>query len=158
MDKSVENIYGNRVRARVCGLCWEGDKLLLVNHQGLYGYDFWSPPGGGIEYGISASDNLIREFREETGLDIQVGEFRFGCEFILPPLHAIELFFDVISTGGKLVTGQDPEMGKTKQVILDAKFLSASEINALPNKHKHGLFKLAKTAEKVNDLRGYLKI
>ncbi len=158
MDQSVEKIYGNRVRTRVCGLCRQGEKLLLVNHHGVYGHDFWAPPGGGIEFGVSITDNLVREFQEETGLDVRIGEFRFGCEFIMPPLHAIELFFDVTVTGGLLTVGHDPEMVDGKQVITAAQFLSPGEIDSLPEKHKHGLFKAAKTAQKVSDLRGYLKI
>ncbi len=158
MDKVVVEIYGNKLRTRVCGLCWKGNKMLLVNHHGLYDYDFWAPPGGGIEFGQSVSQNLIREFQEETGLEIQVGEFRFVCEFIQTPLHAMELFFEVKVVGGSLATGKDPETDKKKQVIKEAKFLSVMEINVLPDKHKHGLFKLAKTAKNVNDLKGYWKI
>lgn len=143
---------------RVCGLCTEGNKMLLVNHRGVYGHDFWAPPGGGVEFGLSAGENLIREFREETGLEVEVGEFRFGCEFIEPPLHAIELFFEVAAVHGILTIGRDPEMGDKTQVITDVKFFFFEEIDAMPENHKHGLFKLAKTAEKVSGLRGYLKI
>lgn len=139
-------------------MCWRSGKLLLVNHPGVYGHDFWAPPGGGVEFGISASNNLIREFREETGLDVLVGEFRFGCEFIRPPLHAVELFFEVAVQGGLLTIGHDPEMGANTQLISEVQFLSPSEIDSLPEKHKHGLFKLAKSAEKVSGLEGYLII
>lgn len=158
MDEFVEKIYGNRVRTRVCGLCWEGQKLLLVNHFGIYGHDFWLPPGGEAVFGQPAASNLVREFKEETGLDIQAGEFRFVCEFIRPPLHALELFFTVRSNGGKLISGYDPEMNDKKQVITEVRYLTMVEIDALPEKHKHGLFKMAKKAEKVNDLTGYWKI
>lgn len=158
MDKTAEIIYGNRVRVRVCGLCLEDNRLLLVNHYGVYGHDFWAPPGGGVEFGLSAGTNLVREFREETGLEVKVGDYRFGCEFIKPPLHAIELFFEVVAVRGILTIGHDPEMGTRPQVISDVKFFSFAEIDAMPENHKHGLFKLAKTAEKVNELRGYLNI
>jgi 8-oxo-dGTP diphosphatase len=158
LDPSVIDIFGNKVRVRTCGFCWEGGKLLLANHYGLYHHDFWAPPGGGWEFGQWASGNLAREFREETGLDVEVGDFRLVCEFIQAPLHAIELFFEVRKTGGQLSTGTDPEMGNESQVISEVKFLSCAEIDALPLEHKHGLFKLAKTAEKVGDLKGYLKI
>jgi 8-oxo-dGTP diphosphatase len=136
----------------------EGGKLLLVNHYGVYGHDFWAPPGGGVEFGLSAEASLTREFREETGLEVKVGEFLFGCEFIKPPLHAIELFFEVAAVHGIVTIGHDPEMGNEAQVISDVRFLSFAEINHIPENHKHGLFKLAKTAEKVSGLRGYLKI
>ena len=158
MDKSATRIYGNKVRTRVCGLCWEGGKLLMVNHAGLYRHDFWAPPGGGVEFGQPVSMNLAREFKEETGLKISVGEFQFACEFIQLPLHAIELFFAVTKIGGKLETGVDPEMGTEKQIIKRVRFLSVREIMELPARHRHGLFEVAETEEKIHDLRGYLKI
>ncbi len=158
IDKSVQEIYGNGVRIRVCGLCWEGDRMLLVNHHGIYNHDFWAPPGGGVEFGQSAEFSLIREFREETGLSINVGNLQFVCEFIQPPLHAIELFFDVTSTGGRPLAGADPEMGRKEQIIREVKYLAESEIRSLPDPSKHGLFKVAKTIEKVRGLKGYLKI
>ena len=158
MDKSVQEIYGNRVRSRVCGLCWQGEELLLVNHCGLYDYDFWAPPGGGIEFGQSIEMNLAREFEEETGLKVEVVEFLFACEFIQPPLHAIELFFEVRILGGSLTVGHDPEMGKKQQIIKEVKYLSEIEIAAIPERQKHGLFKAAKSFKNVRSLKGYLKI
>ncbi|CAN5585875.1 NUDIX hydrolase [soil metagenome] len=158
MDKTVEKLYGNRVRAKVCGLCWKGDKLLLVNHRGLYDHDFWAVPGGGIEFGQTAQENLEREYREETGLMVKVDAFQFVCEYISGPLHAIELFFAVTVIDGKLLTGEDPEMSGNEQIITDVRFLSVTEINELPEINKHGLFRFAKSAEKISGLKGYLKI
>ncbi len=158
MDKSVQDFYGNRIRTRVCGLCWKGDTLLMVNHRGLYAHDFWAPPGGGLDFAGTAQMSLEREFREETGLMVRSGQFRFVCEFIQPPLHAIELFFEVSAMGGKLLTGTDPEMGKNEQIIKEVKYLSEKEIVNIPEGHKHGLFKLAKSFENIRTLNGYLKI
>ena len=158
MDRTVQEIYGNRVRVRVNGLSWNGSQLLLVNHQGLYNHDFWAPPGGGLEFGQPAATNLEREFLEETGLRIQAGEFLFACEFIQPPFHAVELFFNVVVLGGNLVAGNDPEAGQKAQIIRQVKYLSESDIAAIPEKHMHGLFKMAKSKEKIEALRGYLKI
>ncbi len=143
---------------RVCGMCWDADTLLLVNHRGLYAHDFWAPPGGGIQFGQSLETNLVREFKEETGLDVQVQRFQFACEFISGPLHAIELFFNVTITGGKLTVGTDPEMGERGQIINDVKFLSEIELAALPELSKHGLFRLAKNNEKIKNLEGYWRI
>lgn len=158
VDSTAREIYGNRVRSRVCGVCTKEDKILLVNHAGLYGHDFWAPPGGGIEFGQAATSNLVREFREETGLDISVGDFLFACEFIGQPLHAIELFFNVQITGGTLVQGSDPEMSNGKQLIHAVKFMTWAELKSLPAGHKHGVFSLARPVERIGDLRGYHRI
>ena len=73
---------GNRVRIRVCGLLLEEESLLMVNHGGLYGHDFWSPPGGGLNFGEGVEDALRREFMEECGLAVDPVEFLFGCSEI----------------------------------------------------------------------------
>lgn len=158
MDKSVQEIYGNRLRMRVCGLCQDGDAFLLVNHRGLTPGSFWAPPGGGVEFGQPAVESLAREFSEETGLEVVVGKFLFGCEFVHPPLHAVELFFSVTRTGGALLTGRDPEMGNKKQLLAEVKFMSFRDIDALPDSDKHGLFRLAKQAGRIHELNGYLRI
>ncbi|MDQ4139277.1 MAG: NUDIX domain-containing protein, partial [Bacteroidota bacterium] len=82
--------YSGKLRVRVCGICFHLNKILLIRHkpfahntEGL-----WSPPGGGLQYGESMKEALIREFKEETGLGIEVNEFLFIHEFISLPLHA----------------------------------------------------------------------
>ncbi len=130
----------------------------MVNHRGLHDHDFWSPPGGGIVFGQSAESNLVREFKEETGLDIRVERFQFACEFVHPPLHAIELFFLVGVVGGELELGRDPEMPEKEQIIKDVRFLSCNEIESMPESQRHGVFRLAKNREKILNLQGYLII
>ena len=62
MDKIQERIveeFGNKLRIRVCGICIEEDRILLINHHSLNkGGDFWAPPGGGMEFGFSSEENL----------------------------------------------------------------------------------------------------
>jgi 8-oxo-dGTP diphosphatase len=91
LNADIGNLYGGSVRVRVGGLCVQEHRILLVNHA-LYGPEgiFWSPPGGGVQFGESAQQALVREFREETGLDVEVGELLFVHEHIAVPLHAVE--------------------------------------------------------------------
>ena len=70
--------------------------MLLVNHHSLNkGNDFWAPPGGGMDFGQSAEENLQREFLEDTGLKVDVEKFLCIHEYLKAPLHAIELIFKV---------------------------------------------------------------
>jgi 8-oxo-dGTP diphosphatase len=156
MTSSVVEKFGNRIRVRACGLCYRGDDLLLINHKGLYSHDFWAPPGGGLEVGESTQNALKREFLEECGLEISVGEFLFACEFINPPLHAVELFFEVFSND-KPRLGHDPEMG-THQVLTDLSFWPPKELAALPSAHRHGIFKIDTEPANVRQLRGFYPI
>ncbi len=158
MDKSVQETYGNRLRVRVCGLCRLNESLLMVNHAGLRDGPFWAPPGGGMEFSQSAEANLVREFREETGLEVRVGKLMFVTEFLRPPLHALELFYEVTVTGGRLATGQDPEMEPTRQLIQEARFLTTEEMDVLPAEAKHGLFGRVPTSGRIWELNGYFRI
>ncbi|HEY9009277.1 NUDIX hydrolase [Ohtaekwangia sp.] len=154
MDTEIARVYGNRVRIRVCGLCWHTDKLLMVNHKFLNESDFWAPPGGGVELGESLEDALKREFQEETNLIVKPGKFIFGCEFIQSPLHAIELFFEATRLSGDLQTGKDPEL----PLIQGAAFFTIEEIRALPPDQVHGIFKLVKDANDLRTLNGFYKL
>ncbi len=154
MHEDLVNFYGNRIRFRVCGLCWSDGRLLLVNHEGVTDGDFWAPPGGGVEFGNSLSGNLEREFLEETGLQVKTGGFLFGCEFVHAPLHAIELFFEVGIIGGKLAPGRDPEI----QIIRDVRFYTPREISALPPGYRHGIFNQTVEEAELRKLSGFYAI
>jgi 8-oxo-dGTP diphosphatase len=158
METDIIEKFGNRVRIRVCGLCWQGSHLLAVNHAGLYQANFWAPPGGGIEPGQYAADALAREVLEETGLRVTVKNLQFVCEYIKSPLHAIELFFNVEQRTGTLKQGTDPELADSNQIISEVKFLSWPEISALPVAEKHGIFRFCKQAEDLKKLAGFFRI
>jgi 8-oxo-dGTP diphosphatase len=154
MDSAVSEKYGNKLRIRVCGLCFDEERLLLVNHRMNEVSSFWAPPGGGVEFGETLDSALKREFREETGLEIDVQRFSFGCEYIRTPLHAIELFYEVTAIGGMLKVGYDPEL----QLIQGAKFLSLAEIGQFEDGEKHGIFKFANSANHLKLLTGFYSI
>lgn len=155
--QEVITLYGNRLRLRVCGLYCQKDQLLMVRHRGIGPTDtFWCPPGGGAQFGEAAPDALIREFAEETGLDVQVGELLFVNEFMQPPLHALELFFRVDALGGQLLAGTDPEMSPDGQIIQEVRLMSFDEIKAYPPEEVHALFRFCHSLSDVFALRGYL--
>ena len=158
MQNSIINLFGNRLRARACGICIKDGEILLINHKSVAESDFWAPPGGGISFGEKAEECLAREFKEETGLAVTVGQFLFACEFIQPPLHAIELFFEISSSEGELKMGIDPEMGDNNQIIQDVRFVSTAQIKTMKTNSLHGLFQLVSKPEEILGLRGYFKL
>jgi len=65
--------YPTRPIVGVGGVILDGDRVLLVKrgHEPLKGE--WSLPGGAVEIGETLEKALVREIREETGLDVDVG-------------------------------------------------------------------------------------
>jgi 8-oxo-dGTP diphosphatase len=156
-QNQVHLAYGNRLRVRSCGICIEQDTILLVNHRGLRAGDFWAPPGGGIELGETAAQAVVREFREETNLEIAVGNFLFACEYLHEPLHAIELFFEVKRTGGTALTGIDPE--NPELPVIDAvRWIPLWELGNWRPEEIHGVFRFCSKPAEIISLRGYFTL
>ena len=129
-----------KVRIRACGILVENQRILLVKHLGLgiHGY-FWSPPGGGTEFGESYQDTLIRELMEETRLSVLPGEFLAFHEHIDDRFHAMELFFRAQIIGGEAVAGSEPESPDSEPFLEDVAWFTAAEINAMPAGTVHKL-------------------
>ncbi|MFL5730238.1 MAG: NUDIX domain-containing protein [Cytophagaceae bacterium] len=157
MKSEIIKVFGNRLRVRVCGICIDEQGILLVKHHALGPKGvFWSPPGGGLEFGESAEESLKREFLEETGLQTEVTRFLFTHEFLQEPLHAIELFFEVRKTGGTLKTGSDPEMKDENQIIQEVKYVSPEDLKTFDPATLHNIFRLVAAPKEVVNLEGYI--
>lgn len=155
----IEELYGGRTRIRVCGICTQKESVLLIKHLGIGDLgELWIPPGGGIEFGETAENALVREFREECGVDITVGKLLFVNEFLKKPLHAVELFFEVKITAGEIKKGYDPEVDKEHQIINEVRFVTFKELNQLPNSKRHSILH-GKISEKILlNMFGYFKL
>ncbi|MBR9998047.1 MAG: NUDIX hydrolase [Cyclobacteriaceae bacterium] len=158
MENKIIKKFGNRLRVRVSGILVEDDRILLVRHKSLgKGGILWAPPGGGMKFGFSAHQNLIREFMEETGLEISISGFLFIHEFLRTPLHAIELFFEVRKTGGSLRTGKDPEMKANEQIIEKVEFIDFKSLIRMEKMQIHQILWDCTSYEELTSKRGYLK-
>ena len=125
-------VFKNHIRIRVNGILKQEDTVLLVQLKSPVTEELvWMPPGGGLQFGEEMKVALQREFNEECGLEIEVGNLAFINELVKPPFHAVECYFWVEKTGGELRRGSDPELGQDEQLLKDLKWIKVEELSAL---------------------------
>lgn len=128
----MESPFGNKLRVRVNGILVQQSSILLVNILSpTREKPFWTPPGGGVEFGETMESALEREFIEETGIQIKAEKLLYVSEYVKPPWHAVELFFLCKQEGGSLITGSDPELSETQQMIMDVQFLPIKDLHQI---------------------------
>lgn len=66
---------------RVYGILIDQYQRLLVTDEFIRGAYITKLPGGGLEFGEGTRDCLQREFREETGLEVRIGEHFYTTDF-----------------------------------------------------------------------------
>ncbi|ABG59916.1 NUDIX domain-containing protein [Cytophaga hutchinsonii] len=155
IKNGIIHSFGNKLRIRVCGICMDDNKILLVKHHSLGESGIlWAPPGGGISFGETAEEALKREFLEETGLSVSIEKFLCVNEYLSLPLHAIELFF-LVKTTGTLKLGTDPELQANQQIITDVEWLSIDALQLLPKNSIHGILHNIQASADVLHLSGY---
>ena len=88
---------------RVAGICMQNGKVLLQKATNDTAFAF---PGGHVAFGETNAQTLLREFREEIGVDISVGDLKWVAEIFFPwgnkPCHQICLYYMVEVTSGNI--------------------------------------------------------
>ncbi len=74
----------SHITVRVYGVLIDPVHGLLVSDEYIRGDFFTKLPGGGLEFGEGTRDCLVREFKEETGLDVTVGDHIYTTDFYQP--------------------------------------------------------------------------
>ncbi len=113
---------------RVNGVFIRDNKILLVE-QDVSDNRHWAHPGGRPEYGETLEQSIIREMKEETGLDISVGDLLYVTDRIKDNNHVVIISFQVIKEGGELGTGHGSEFERGK--IKSVKMIPISELRSL---------------------------
>jgi 8-oxo-dGTP diphosphatase len=66
---------------RVYGLLITNEQQILVADELIHGQEITKFPGGGLEFGESTIDCIVREMKEETGMIVEVIEHFYTTDF-----------------------------------------------------------------------------
>ncbi len=94
------------IRVGTRAVIFNRDNEILVAHCLNPEKDFYFLPGGGVWFHEKLEDCLVREVKEETGLDVKAERLLWVRDFIegFPDEHGIEMFFLATIVGGRMRT------------------------------------------------------
>ena len=127
--------FDHHENLRAYGILLRRDRVLIAAEY--VGEVFcWKFPGGGVTDGESAEEALIREFREETGLDIAIGRLLHAPGMLFSPWsHAnyTPVYWQVTAEGEVVVPPHEPvEIGfKDPEEAIASGLMAEPEIVAL---------------------------
>ncbi|MBM4417550.1 MAG: NUDIX domain-containing protein [Chloroflexi bacterium] len=125
----MDRLFPARPWIAVGVLIVESDRLLLIQRGHDPGRGLWALPGGMVDLGETARAAAAREAREETGLDVEVGELIWIADAIgRAPDGRVE-YHNVIVDFLATPTGGSPRHGDD---AMDLRYFSADEIDRLP--------------------------
>lgn len=116
---------GNDVRIRVAGILIRGNRLLLIAHK-KNDEIYWLLPGGGVDYGESLDEALIREFMEELNISVDVKDIALVSDSIDPTgdRHVVNICFLCTFKTGDFVLGEDKR-------LYDFRFFDRDELDSV---------------------------
>ena len=96
--------------------------------QGRGDARYWLLPGGGVRFGETLAQALVREIHEELALRVGVGRLLAIVESISPepdyPKHVVHLIFEVSAA-------PEAESAPQEAAVLSARYLSEHDLDSL---------------------------
>ena len=112
---------------RVYGVLMDKQKRVLLSDEFIRGAYITKFPGGGLEFGEGTRDCLKREFAEETGLVVTIGEHLYTTDFF--QISAFNNKYQIISIY-YFVHGAEPIGLTTKTAVFDFEPYQVADPNA----------------------------
>lgn len=114
------------VRIGVYGLALDEHRILLTKlwDRGTAA-GHWTLPGGGMDFGETPHETLKREFREETGLEPEIGRLMDVLSLLpRPDIQTIQIIYSVIAGG-------TPQVIETDGSTVEVAWVPLAEIDQL---------------------------
>lgn len=115
------------------GIIFDKDKRVLLskrdNPHSSFSHGKWQFPGGGIEFGEHPKDTVVREVKEEVGVDVKLlSPHPFVHHFFSHEgsFHIIVFGYPALHTGGEIDVSGDPDTS-------EARWFQRNEINFSDN-------------------------
>ena len=134
-------------------VCLDQERVLLVFHRPT---SHWTLPGGGVEHGEDPIDTVIRELREEAGLDGRVERLLGVDSRVIPGAerlrpgpdhHNVGVFYEVdLPTDVALPEVTSDEIGEVRWVRLER----------LPGLRRSSLVEIGLNLAKARPLDGHV--
>lgn len=137
-----------RFRIALYGVLVENGRVLLTTTRVPSG-TITNFPGGGLELGESPRDAITREFHEETGLHVTLGELLFCSQAFqqnpeYPAEQLMHIFYRVVRSGGELLPkGNNDDVAEVSWVSLaelPSKRILAVDLEFTNHQSFRGLF------------------
>lgn len=109
---------------RVTGILIQDDKILLVK-QKVSDKRNWSLPGGKLERGETLEQALIREMKEETGLDVEINKLLYLCDVSATGNKLLHISFLLQRIGGEISL---PSNEFENNPIYDVQFVNINDL------------------------------
>lgn len=103
----MPGVQVSKFRVAIYGVLVEVDKVLLTDTTVPSGV-ITNFPGGGLELGEAPLDALTREFREETDIEVSIGDLLFCSQVFqqnpeYPHEQLMHIYYRVMRTNGHIV-------------------------------------------------------
>jgi 8-oxo-dGTP diphosphatase len=114
-----------RHRIAAGALVVRNGRLLLVRHRKPGSYDFWAPPGGGVEGDEELAAAAEREVLEEAGIRVRSRRIAYIDELIDDSGRMIKFWFLAEYVSGEIDLASNPAVG---EAVVDGGWFSRSDL------------------------------
>ncbi|MFH0898533.1 MAG: NUDIX domain-containing protein [bacterium] len=96
-------------RIAAAAIVMQHRKVLLVRYHNKDGNNFLVGPGGGIHVEESLPQAVVREVKEETGIEVQPSKMLFVEDLLSERYRMIKIWFLCNVVGGQLIKTQEAQ-------------------------------------------------